>query len=249
MYKVTMLNRFVSLDGIDWNDPRKKGELYVGTAIKDFLERTNTGSDLDLQPLKKESIPRVIGSAALAMNDHNYIPHIRSLAAEGTPIIINNACASWHTLAETYTFNNARAYLGTLFPVSTSEAHDVVVKLLGKHFDKPLPAALWSSQREVYGESIRRPYIMTGVYHQRLRITARDVPRYIASRLSEALAEWKMRLRNLPTGEERKAIAIKEYVAFYERELSSFRKRWPIEDRATLKSNKGKMIKRVVDWD
>jgi hypothetical protein len=109
------------------------------------------------------------------MCDHNYISTPRSLAAEATPIIINNACSSWHTLAETYTFNNARAYIGTLFQVSTSEAHDVVVKLLGKHFGKPLPVALWSSQREVARE---------------LLLFRKETPRWAVLRDLEIPREW-----------------------------------------------------------
>lgn len=52
----------------------------------------------------------------MMMADGNYIVMPRSLADEGTPIIINNACLSWHRLAGTFTFANARAYIGTLFP-------------------------------------------------------------------------------------------------------------------------------------
>ncbi len=251
MYKVTVLYRFVSLDGVDWNDPAKKESLYVGSAIVDFVELTKTGSaELDLQPVKKENIPRVVGSAALAMHDHNYISTPRSLAAEGTPIIINNACCSWHTLAKSYTYNGARAYIGTLFPVSTSEAHDVAVKLLGKHFGKPLPAALWSSQREVYRDSVRRPYIITGAYPQQFRISPHNVPRYIASRFSGALKEWKKHLERLGAGEERAVAGIKEYITFYERELAGLRMRWREEKEMGQQAlKKHKITKRIVDWD
>jgi hypothetical protein len=39
---VTEFIRFVSLDGIDWNDPEKDSKLYVGRAILDYLERGKT---------------------------------------------------------------------------------------------------------------------------------------------------------------------------------------------------------------
>jgi hypothetical protein len=186
MLKVTQFLRFVALDGVDWYDPGKEQTLYVGRAILDFLAQTR--QDPPLQPVKKETIPRVVGSAVLRMHDHNYMSVPRPIADQGTPILINNACCSWHRLAETYMFCNARTYVGTLFQVSTSEAHDVVVKLLDKHFGKPLPAALWSAQREVYGDGVRRPYIMTGVYPQRLRFFRHDVRRHIAARLAGTLA-------------------------------------------------------------
>jgi hypothetical protein len=168
----------------------------------------------------------VLGSAALKMFDGNFIAIPRSLADEGTPIVINNACASWHRLAETFIFTNARAYIGTLFPVSTSEAHDVVVGVLDKHFGKPLPTALWAAQRKVYGNSIRRPYVMTGVYPQRLRVTRRDVPVDIAQKLAKGLTAWTAKLKGVSPEDTTKVKAMKEYVEYYERELASFRKRW-----------------------
>jgi hypothetical protein len=171
------------------------------------------------------------------MYDQNLISLPRSIADEGTPMIINNACCSWHRLAQTYTFCNARAYIGTLFQVSTSEAHDVVVKLLGKRFGKPLPAALWSAQREVYGGNVRRPYIMTGVYPQRLRVRRHDVPQHITTRLSGALTAWQANLQSGGSRDERQVKAIKETVAFYERELDAFRRRWlPGDSIVALKS-------------
>ena len=161
------------------------------------------------------------------MFDHNFIALPRSLASEGTPIVINNACASWHRLAETFTFGNARAYVGTLFPVSTTEAHDVVVGVLDKYFGKPLPTALWAAQRRVYGKSIRRPYVITGVYPQRLRVTPRDVPADIMRELDKGARAWRAKLKDVSPKDTIKAKAMREYLDFYERELRSFLQRWP----------------------
>jgi hypothetical protein len=165
---VTQYMRFISLDGVDWNDPKEKAKLHVGTAMWDFMNLARSGPN-ELKPVKKETVSRVVGSSAMMMADGNYIVMPRSLADEGTPIIINNACLSWHRLAETFTFANARAYVGTLFPITPSEAAAVVVRALDKHWNKPLAAAMWSAQRDVYGSDIRRPYVVTGVYPQRLR--------------------------------------------------------------------------------
>jgi hypothetical protein len=175
MLSVTQFIRFISLDGVDCHDPERKGTLYVGKAILDYLEMTRS-STAPMKPVKKETVPRVVGSSALKMHDHNLIVLPRALADERTPIIINNACASWHRLALNFFVGGARAYVGTLFPVTASEAQEVIIKLLDKHAGKPLPAALWSAQREVYGDDdVRRPYVATGVYPQRLRIKRQDV--------------------------------------------------------------------------
>lgn len=223
MLNVTQFMRFISLDGVDWNDPKKAERLYVGRAILDFIDKTRGNPPERLEPVKKQTVSRVLGSAALKMYDQNIIVLPRPLADEGTPIIINNACVSWHRLAQSFTFSNARAYVGTLFPVHPYEAQEVVIKLLGKHFGKPLPTALWSAQREVYGSIVRRPYVMTGVYPQYLRIKRHNVAAHIGDRLFHALNAWR---KTLPRATPNQVKMVKETITFYERELEAFRKRW-----------------------
>jgi hypothetical protein len=223
MLSVTQFTRFVSLDGVDWNDREKSKKLYVGTAITDYAERIQ--KENGFEPIARDVVPRVLGSAALRMFDYNYIALPQALAGNGTPIIINNACSSWHELSKRFTFGNARAYIGTLFMVSTSEAHDVVVKLLSRHFGKPLPAALWSAQREVYGCSVRRPYVATGVYPQRLRGSRCDVPQEVERRLAASLAGWQSDLRR-ETAAGNDAKGTKERFDYYSREIALFRSRW-----------------------
>lgn len=226
MLRVTQFIRFVSLDGVDWNDPVAKGKLYVGTAINDYMARTRGSPGNEMKPTLKDSVPRVMGSAVLRMHDHNYIPLPRPIADEGTPIIINNACCSWHRLAQTFVYCNARAYIGTLISISTTEAHEVVVKMLGKHRSKALPHALWSAQRDVYGADPRRPYVAMGVYPQSLRTERHDVPKRLLSRLKSTLASWQTTLRNVDPSESEKQKMVSETVKFYEREVNQFANRW-----------------------
>jgi hypothetical protein len=164
MLNVLQFTNFVSLDGIDWHDPDKSEKLYVGRAILDWANKT--GKDGELKPSRKENVDRVTWSAALKMSDGNYIAVPRAMASGRTPIVINNACGSWHRLAETFTFGNARAYVGTLFPITTSEVYEVISRVIEKEFQKPLPAAIWAAQQKVYKGTNRRPYVVTGVYTQ-----------------------------------------------------------------------------------
>lgn len=223
MLQVVEFTRFHSLDGVDWNDTDKKAQLHVGTAIHDYIEATR--GDEKLLPIKKETVSRVHGSAALRMSDNNYIPVLQSIANKHSPIIFNNACVSWHELASRFFFAGARGYIGTLFQVGTSEAHDVTIGLLGKHFGKPLAHALWATQNIVYCGGIRRPYIVSGVYPQKLRITQEDVPRYILQQLVTALADWRRRLRDV-TPDSFLSKRITEVVKYYAREAKAFAQKW-----------------------
>ena len=220
MLAVRQFLRFVSLDGVDWSDAVAKQSLYVGTAISDYMDRTIRH---ELQPVKKDTVPRVFGSRALKMHDGNLILLPKPLADEGTPIVINNACVSWHRLANSFTFSNARAYIGTLFPISPLEAQEVVIKLVEKHFAKPLPAALWSAQRDVYGTQHRRPYVATGVYTQWLRARRQDVVAHLVSRLSRTLASWQKLLAVETQKDTPRYKVIEEAVAYYKQELAHFR--------------------------
>lgn len=191
-YEVMMFSRFVSLDGVDWNDPLAKEKLYVGTAIIDYINRT--GKLYDLEPVKKEEIPRVVGSSALKMWDHNFIPMPESIGGEGTPIILNNACSSWHRLSSTFMFANARAYMGTLFEVLDAQAHEVAIRLTDKYFGKPLALALWRVQNDVYQGSIKRPYIMVGPHFQRLRTAGADGVPIVFNRMKKAYLSFTRKL-------------------------------------------------------
>jgi hypothetical protein len=221
---VTQFMRFVSLDGVPWNDRAKKEKLYVGTAMNDFMSRTRNHEDLE--PTIKDTVSRVLGSAAMKMHDNNFIALPRSLANESTPIVINNACVSWHRLAGNFVFGGARAYVGTLFPVSTTEAENVVVRALGKHQGKLLPHAFWSAQRETYGDNPRRPYVMAGVYPQRIRATIADVPAYIAHELERGRDAWtRYRDKGGPHDAQRKR-TVDSHVTFFERQIEWFKERW-----------------------
>ena len=123
-------------------------------------------------------------------------------------------------------FGGARGYVGTLFPISTSEAESVLLRALGKHHGKMLPHAFWSAQRETYSDNPRRPYIVAGVYTQRIRATIADVPAYITSEIERGHSAWtRYRDRADPYDAQRNR-TVDSYVRFFERELRWFRKEW-----------------------
>lgn len=219
--RVTEYMRFHSLDGVDWDNTEAKAKMDVGTALPDWLELVRNE---ELKPTKREEIDRVRGSAVLRMHDNNMVVLQQYLAHKGAPIIMANACASWHELASRLIFENARAYVGTLFPVLSVEAHPVALGFLDTHYGKPLPEALWLAQNDAFGESIRRPYVISGVYPQVLRTTLEQHLSYIHSQLAEGAREWtellsKYELANDSYG-TRKA---RETLAYYSSEAAAAR--------------------------
>jgi hypothetical protein len=223
--------KFVSIDGIDWEDREAKSKHYIGTAIRDYVERDR--GEGGLQPVRRERVERVRWSAALKMVDDNLILPPVQLADYNCPIIVNNACASWHRLAKTFTFGGARVYIGTLFPVSNVEAQEVVQRLLGDHFSEPLARALWKTQREVYGEG-RRPYMMVGPHFQRLRPSKVDSPKFLLRRLESSRARMQQGLAALGAGPGEvtdESRELKRRLQYLEFELAGM-KRW-LDDEST----------------
>lgn len=223
MLNVMTKQVFHSLDGVPWRE--KEGRIYVGHAVQDWLSLIQ--QEDELQPVKKENVDRVYGSAALKMSDHNYIALPQVLAAYGSPVVINSACVSWHELAGIFMYANASAYVGTLVEILPYEAEEVVIRVLGKHFDKYLPHALWSAQREVYGNNVRKPYVMTGIYTQKLHASQINAPDYLAARISQQYRVAKQRLRQGKSGTEFARRSLTEQIKFYEGEMRRLVERWP----------------------
>ncbi|OYU68592.1 MAG: hypothetical protein CFE28_00395 [Alphaproteobacteria bacterium PA2] len=218
-FALTELIYFRYLDGVDLNDPRKKESLYVGTAIKDFIDLRGS-----LESTSKVQIPRVVGSAAMAMSDHNYIVAPQSIAANGTPIIFNNACVSWRELSGRFMFAGARAYVGTIVPVLDAEASEVATRVFRKHYGKPLAHAVWAAQNEVYGDAARRPYVVSGVYPQKLRASAQDTPGIVLRRLQQEGRAWSQRANKELASHLAHAAERSRHVAdYYAREVAA----WP----------------------
>jgi hypothetical protein len=220
--KVGHFFRFVSVDGVDWTDREAKSRMYVGNVMHDFNRLLDDGPS-KFKPVKREDVGRVVGSSALMMADSNLIFAHHSIANMGTPIIINNACLSWHRLAHDMMFAGARGYIGTLFPVLSSEAAEVATKLLDEHWGKPLAIALWSAQRDVYGSKLRRPYIVVGVFPQKLRIDPADHPARIKRQLSGSLQGYRALLaRAEAAGNVKRTALLKDIVKIFEGEFNHF---------------------------
>lgn len=212
---LTQYKRFISLDGVDWSDRAAKEKQYIGTAIVDWLRLTR---EEGLEPVLKEDTDRVTWSSALKMADGPYLAMPRALAGDRTPIVLNNACGSWHRLASAFTFADARAYIGTLFPVLEVEADAFVTRLFSKHVARPLAVGIWRSQNELYGKmQARRPYVMVGCHFTSLRTRRQNVPLRLISKMTEARDHWQARIDE-DTDEDRNRAYV-DYVRFLSFEI------------------------------
>ena len=221
---VTTYERFVSLDGVPWYDSEGKSKIKnIGIAIRDFVEIKQK----DLKSLKiveTKELKRVKGCMALKMVDHNYLPSPHAIADVNSPIIMNNACSSWHELSKRFIFAGARAYIGTMFPITGIEAKEIGRQLFTSHLKEPLAYALWQVQNEVYDSEVRRPYVMVGPHFSEIRISQINVPKYLTQRLSVCMKRWQQKSESHP--EDGIRINAKKAQEFLEKELRNHIIRW-----------------------
>ena len=224
---VQQFDRFHKLDGVDWTDLEAKSRLYVGTAIRSWL---GLGDILERNKYKvtSEQIPRVIGSMGLRMHDHIWIPMLHGFSPSCAPIVINNVCSSWHELSVRFTFAGARAYVGTLFPVTDVEAQEVVTSIFQKHLGASLSIALWTAQNAVYESQSRRPYAMVGLPFCSIRRNTTDSLAYVEEEYRKAIDVYarKAEESSFPEVKENslrfKEFVIEDFNAFGRQPVSGF---------------------------
>jgi hypothetical protein len=176
-------------------------------------------AERDIEPVDRVPVERVRASMALRMADGNYIALPYALASSGTPIVLNNACGSWHRLAETFMSSGARCYIGTLFSVVDAEAEEVVGRLFGRYLGMELAVALSRAQASVYGASPRRPYVMVGCHFQRIRKrTPEDPLAFVRRDLKASREHWRSQLDD-PTLTDDRRRTFQSIVDFLESEL------------------------------
>lgn len=213
---VTVFESFVSLDDVDWADREGKARLPVGSAMTTYLALRAQDR---IEPTDRHPVDRVRASMALRMADGNYIALPYTLASGGTPIVLNNACGSWHRLAETFMGSGARCYVGTLFSIVDAEAEEVLRQLFERQIGRELATALASAQASVYGCNSRRPYVMVGCHFQRIRNAKQEEPLLFVRRgLQTARDHWRQRLED-PTVEGERVRTLRSMVDFLDSEL------------------------------
>lgn len=202
-FMVTEYHRFHSLDGVHWSDKVGKAGLPVGSALTSWgaiggpMDRTD-------HIVKQEPISRVVGSMAIQLHDGVWLFASHGFAPGAAPLIINNSCWSWHELSQRTTFAGARGYVGSLFPITDAEAQEVGQALFGKYLGQELPRALWSTQRDIYGASGRRPYVMVGLPFVAIRPNTEDAMGFMEKAYLDGLAHWSTQATNSPYEEIRR---------------------------------------------
>lgn len=181
-----------SLDGVDWTDKAALDQLPVGSAINAYL-RLNV-EQRDIARIHSVQIPRVQNAMAIQLHDHIWFADLHGLSPRSAPVVVVNACSSWHEMSSLFMYAGARSYIGTMFPITDAEAQEVAGQLLDHELGEPLSVALWRAQRSVYPDSSRRPYVLIGLPFCRLQYNRENSSQYLHRALNESIHELNARL-------------------------------------------------------
>ena len=199
---VTEFTRFVSLDGIAWEDDSGKAALPVGSAISSWVKLGMLERNKYI--VSSQDIKRVASSMAIQLHDGPWLFISHGFPPDTAPLVLNNCCWSWHEIGQRMMFAGARGYVGALFPVLDPEAQEVGRSLFEIAPGGPTFRALWLTQSKVYGSSSRRPYVMLGLPNVSVPVNVVDSTKYVNEAYLEGLAHWSEKARTYKEEELRK---------------------------------------------
>lgn len=189
-FRVEQHERYYELDGVLWSDEVAKAAMYVGAAIISWMALGNI-IERNKYKVAEEPIPRVAGSMGMKMGDNVWFAAMHGMAPGCFPIVVCNACSSWHELSLRFIYAGARAYIGALFPVLGVEAQEIARQLFGAQLGTPLPLALWNAQNAVYGSRGRHPYVVFGLPICAIRPNQVNSVRFMRHAYRSAIASYQ----------------------------------------------------------
>jgi hypothetical protein len=101
-------------------------------------------------------------------------------------------------------FAGARGYLGCLVPILGPEAEAIAQGVFKRYLGLPLPVALWNSQRDMYGDSPRRPYVLVGLPCLSIRTNSKDSVAFLEQAYRNGISHWSGVAKNSSREEARK---------------------------------------------
>ena len=160
---------------------------------------------------------------AMKLHDGNWLYISHGFPPESAPLFVNNACWSWHQLSQRTTFAGARGYLGSLFPITDAEAQEVAQNVFGRYLGRELVHAIWLAQREVYGASRRRPYVLVGLPFISIKPNHTDAVGFLDRALVSGITDWSKKAKESPYADVRRNA--EPYARFLHEELNKLRSR------------------------
>ncbi len=138
------------------------------------------------------------------MADGYYLPVHEDIGSCHYPVVFNNACCSWRTLAKNFGCSGAAVYIGT-----ATDVLNVVATTVASSFAKAVTSgkcvglALFRSQKEFPIQFGYTPYLMHGYFYTKLN---NPNPRLSHHRIRERFLSAVEAAYRLPASERKSSI-------------------------------------------
>jgi hypothetical protein len=162
----------ISMDGVDWDDDAGKEKIRAGELLEDFINyaRAHKEGSEARQFLGDIKTVRVKGFEGLQMADGIYLPVHEDVGACHYPVVFNNACCSWRTLAKTFGCSGAAVYIGT-----GTDVNDFLATAVASSFAKSVTSgkcvgiSIFRAIKDLSVQLDYSPYLMHGYFYTKLK--------------------------------------------------------------------------------
>lgn len=192
LFQVMFLFLPISMDGVSWNDCQGKERIEAGDLLRDFLEHAQNHKEHSeaRQFLSNVESRGIKGFEGLQMADGFYLPVHEDVGGCHYPVVFNNACCSWRTLAKNYGCSGASVYIGTatdVLNIVATESASSFAKAVTS--GKSIGIALFRAQHGFTKQFGYTPYLMHGYFYTKLNNPdSRLGPGRVRERCVEAIA-------------------------------------------------------------
>jgi len=157
--------RFISLDGVKWDDSAGKERIGAGEILKEFIKVSgeHRGDPSKMRIKASRECPPIRASDSLGMYDGAWRPLPQIVGGYHMPVVFNNTCSSWREFVVQYGCSGAAVYIGTSVPVLDSVAHNVATKFAASvAVGRAAAPSLYQAQRNFIEDNGYAPYLMHG---------------------------------------------------------------------------------------
>jgi len=159
------------MDDVDWNDDAGKEKIKAGDLLEDFINyaRAHKEGSESRQFLGNIETVKVNGFEGLQMADGIYLPVHEDIGACHYPVVFNNACCSWRTLATNFGCSGAAVYIGTGTDVNSFLATDVASSFAKSVTSgKCVGVSIFRALKDYPAQLGYTPYLMHGYFYTKL---------------------------------------------------------------------------------
>jgi hypothetical protein len=194
MVEVGTFLRFISLDGVKWDDDEGKKAAKVGEILREYTQIVRGDAYKADQELIGSTKVTVRASDSLGMHDGGVLnPMFFDCGGHTYPLVFVNACSSWLEIAKRFSLAGASTYIGTARDVPNFLASDFAVRFMSfVARGRAIGPAVFNAQKEYTATLGYNYYLMHGFMYAAFKPTGNRYENKgkVLMHISDAVDGW-----------------------------------------------------------